>query len=152
MKEILIAIAMFFNLVNYLPSEPPAVNTEGLCEPPRIEMLYTDEEVYIAAQMICGEAGSDWISDEEMAKVLCVACNRLHNSRYAVYGDTLTEQITYPYQFVGWHSWNVPSERHLRVAYSVLWRDSQRQQGCEGVPWETNCCAFYGANGQNHFY
>lgn len=153
MREIIIAILMFFNLIEPALCTPPEVNYDGLLQQQKIEMLYTEEEIIAAAQMLHNEYGSSWVEYHEKAKVICTVCNRLKSSRWvAYYGDSFMSQISAPNQYLGYNPYGAYTEYEYNIAYDVLWRDSQIQQGCEGICWETNCCCFWGDGHINHFY
>lgn len=153
MKEFLATILIALGIVQPLPCEPPTVCTDGLIEQERIEMLYTEEEVIACAKLIYGEYGADWVSDTEKAKVVCTLVNRTHSSKWVGYvgSSELMDQLTAPNQF-----YYIPSfpctDRHYRIAYDVLWRASQIEQGCEGIKWECDTLNYRGDGNKNHFY
>lgn len=154
MKEFIASILIALGIVQpALPCEPPAVCTDGLIEQKRIEMLYTEEEVIACAKLIYGEYGADWVSDTEKAKVVCTLVNRTHSSKWVGYvgSSELMAQLTAPNQF-----YYIPSfpctDRHYRIAYDVLWRASQIEQGCEGIRWECDTLNYRGDGMKNHFY
>ena len=134
-------------------AEPPSVNTEGLNYPEKIEMLYSEEEVIACAKLIYGEYGADYVSDEEKAKVICTLVNRTKSDKWINYigSDDLMTQLTAPNQFCYYSSFPV-TDRHYRVAYDVLWRASQIEQGCKGIRWECDTLNFRGDGIKNHFY
>ena len=154
MKEFIASILIALGIVQpALPCEPPDVCTDGLIEQERIEMLYTEEEVIACAKLLYGEYGADWVSDTEKAKVVCTLVNRTHSSKWVGYvgSSELMDQLTAPNQF-----YYIPSfpctDRHYRIAYDVLWRASQIEQGCEGIKWECDTLSYSGDGSYNHFY
>lgn len=154
MKEFLASILIALVIVQpALPCEPPDVCTDGLIEQKRIEMLYTEEEVIACAKLIYGEYGADWVSDTEKAKVVCTLVNRTHSGKCVDYVDSseLMAQLTAQNQFYYHPSFPV-TERHYRIAYDVLWRASQIEQGCEGIKWECDTLSYSGDGSYNHFY
>ena len=150
MKEVLASILIAMGIVQPgLPCDPPTVWKEQ----ERIEMLYTEEEVIACAKLIYGEYGADWVSDTEKAKVVCALVNRAHSSKWAGYvgSSELMAQLTAPDQI---HY--IPSfpctDRHYRIAYDVLRRASQIEQGCEGIKWECETLNYWGNGMKNRFY
>ena len=153
MTELITSILIALGFVQPLLCEPPTVCTDGLREQERIEMLYTEEEVIAGAIMLHYEYGSSWVEYHEKAKVICTVCNRLKSPRWVSYaGNTFMAQISAPNQYLGYKPNGTYTDYEYQISRDVLWRDSQIQQGCDGVTWETYCCSFYGDGKYNHFY
>lgn len=134
-------------------AKPPELNMSGLLHQKQIKMLYSEEEVNAIAKLIYGEIGADSATDEEKAWVAATPYNRTKSMKWVSYvgSDNMMTQLTYPHQF--YYSAAFPvTERHYRIAYDILWRASQIEQGCEGVPWPHDYCSYWGDGTHNHFY
>lgn len=93
---------------------------------PEYEMLYSEDDVTAAAQMMLGEAGCSWISDEERMACLWTVCNRVD-----AWGGTIKGQIAATNQYLG-YSPSLPAyETYVELAIDVLTRWSLEQQGLD---------------------
>ena len=134
-------------------AEPPELNTSGLLHQKQIKMLYSEEEVNAIAKLIYGEIGANSATDEEKAWVAATPHNRTKSMKWVSYvgSDNMMTQLTYPDQFYYSDAFPV-TERHYKIAYDILWRASQIEQGCEGIPWPHSYCCYWGDGTHNHFY
>ena len=134
-------------------AEPPELNMSGLLHQKQIKMLYSEEEVNAIAKLIYGEIGADSATDEEKEWVAATPHNRTKNIKWVSYvgSDDMMTQLTYPSQFYYNEAFPV-TERHYRIAYDILWRASQIEQGCKGIPWPHSYCCYWGDGTHNHFY
>ena len=135
------------------PIQPPELNMSGLLHQKQIKMLYSEEEVNAIAKLIYGEIGADSATDEEKEWVAATPYNRTKSIKWVSYvgSDDMMTQLTYPDQF--YYSETFPvTERHYKIAYDILWRASQIEQGCKGIPWPHSYCCYWGDGTHNHFY
>lgn len=134
-------------------AEPPELNMSGLLHQKQIKMLYSEEEINAIAKLIYGEIGADSATDEEKAWVAATPYNRTKSMKWVSYvgSDDMMTQLTYPNQFYYNEAFPV-TERHYKIAYDMLWRASQIEQGCKDVPWPHNYCCYWGDGTHNHFY
>jgi len=92
--------------------------------PPRYG--FTDEDVYLLAQLLCGSGEKDGdgeydfdfkeeINYYEIAKVLCVVMNRVRHEQY--YSDMLSEVVLDPGQFIVFprNVGSVPSQKAIDI-------------------------------------
>ena len=134
-------------------AEPPELNMSGLLHQKQIKMLYSEEEINAIAKLIYGEIGADSATDAEKEWVAATPYNRTKSMKWVSYvgSDDLMTQLTHPSQF--YYSTAFPvTERHYKIAYDILWRASQIEQGCEGISWPHSYCCYRGDGTHNHFY
>lgn len=132
----------------YAEAIPPEVCTE----PPQVievyrevyEPRYTEDDVYVVAQMLQGECYEYNEADQRSAAI--TVCNRVGNGEWARW-DTPSKIIKCT-GFYGWHDWNEPSETNLRIAREVLDDWSAISAGYER-PWEPWLYFSRGGNGSN---
>ena len=134
-------------------AEPPELNMSGLLHQKQIKMLYNEEEVNAIAKLIYGEIGADSATDEEKEWVAATPYNRTKSMKWVSYvgSDDMITQLTYPDQFYYNEAFPV-TERHYKIAYDILWRASQIEQGCKGISWPHSYCCYWGDGTRNHFY
>lgn len=134
-------------------AKPPELNMSGLLHQKQIKMLYSEEEVNAIAKLIYGEIGADSATDEEKEWVAATPYNRTKSTKWVSYvgSDGMMTQLTHPNQFYYSEAFPV-TERHYRIAYDILWRASQIEQGCEGILWPHSYCCYWGDGTHNHFY
>ena len=131
----------------YAGAIPPEVCTE----PPQIvevyrevyEPRYTEDDVYVVAQMLMGECYDK--NEECQRNAAITVCNRVDSPDWAQ--DTPTEVIRQT-GFYGWHDWNEPSETNIRIAREVLDDWSAISAGYDR-PWEPWLYFSSGGNGSN---
>ena len=116
---------------------------------------YTDNEIYILAQLIYGEARGE--SLDGMVAVGNVVMNRVLNRRY--FGNSITAVVTASGQFSGYKSTIVPSSKCRIAARKVLdfqvWVVPQnvyyfKASGEAGIDWASH--KFYTRIGGHNFY
>lgn len=93
------------------PTPAPSINPEDVTTP------WTDEDLWIMAQMVEGEAGG--CSKIQKSAVVWCALNRLDSPRWP---DTIVEVVTQKNQFQGYHSYNEPTEETIRIVQDVYAR------------------------------
>lgn len=103
-------------------SNPPKVNTEGLVTPTKVipaptptPVCYTQDDVYIMAQVMSGECYETEYDD--MLRVGMTICNRVDDSRFP---NTVAEVVKQPGQIHGYSPYTTPSENYLKAAAEVL--------------------------------
>ena len=148
---------------DYDPAPPP-VCTEGLKtvetvpyegaeqtepeeQPETYEPRYTEDDVFIVAQMLQGECYQDNEPDQRSAAI--TVCNRVGYGEWAQW-DTPAKIVKYT-GFYGWCEYNVPSETNLRIAREVLDDWSAINAGYDR-PWEPWLYFSSGGNGSNIYY
>lgn len=90
------------------------------------EMYYTNEDVTAAAQMMLGEAGCNWISDDERMACLWTVLNRVD-----IWGGTVKGQIASANQFLGYSPLLPAYEHYVELAIDVMTRWSLEKQGID---------------------
>ena len=112
-------------LVMELPTKIPHIEDDKNIN--SNEQKYSDEDLYLLAQVIYAEAGSDWISDEIQFMVGSVVLNRV-NSPY--FPDNIYDVIHQKgqYQFILQDIDVVPNQRAIDNAKQLL--DNQNDLIC----------------------
>lgn len=93
------------------PTPMPIINPEDVTKP------WTEQDVYISAQALEGEAGN--CSKLQKSGVMWNILNRVDDSRFP---NTIVEVVTARNQYQGYHPTNIPSEESLEIAEDVLAR------------------------------
>lgn len=111
-------------------SEPPKVDTKGLCvvdvKEPEYEMYFTEADVIALAQMLYGEARGCTV-DNQRKCVWCVL-NRVDDPRFP---DTIIGAVSQSGQFYGYSPYFPVWDNLRAVALDVLTRWSMEKQGAD---------------------
>ncbi len=110
-------------------------------------LTITDEEYIILCNAVANEAGSDWISVDDKAKVVEVIMNRVSSERFP---NTIYGVLAQPYQFDGAYNYinlgSFSKDVTDGVIEAVDLYFSNTEAFSEGYMY------FYGDGYQNHFY
>jgi len=131
-------------LFEVLPVEQPTLVADGEI-PPRYG--FTDEDVYLLAQLLCGSAGYDGdgeydfvysasignLNDYEIAKVLCVVMNRVNSSKFP---NTVREVVLQKGQFAVMprNSYKQPADLAIDVVRDWCVRYDREDTGAQCIP------------------
>ena len=143
--SLLFALSLLF--CPFKPCPPPVCT-----EPPQVvevyreeyEPRYTEDDVFVVAQMLQGECYEDNAECQRNAAI--TVCNRVGVGYWAQW-DT-PAKIVKCTGFYGWHEGNRPSETNLRTAREVLDDWSAISAGYDR-PWEPWLYFSSGGNGSN---
>lgn len=142
MKLFILSIMIALNLC---PAPiPPSVNMEGLCEVEIVyyEPRYTEDDVYIMAQMLQGEC-YEW-DEQDQRNAAITVCNRVDSTQWA---QNSVQAVIKQTGYYGYRASNTPSETNLRVAKETLDDWSAMSAGYER-PW-ADWLFFSSINGVN---
>ena len=128
------------------PTEPPVVEI-ATPEPTPVVPLWSEEEVYVLAKMVWGEARGVPSDTEKAACVWC-ALNRVDHG----YGDIITV-VTTPKQFVGYNEENPVDDGLITLCIDVLtrWYAEREGQVEVGRVLPADYLWFSGDGKRNHF-
>lgn len=128
------------------PTEPPVVEI-ATPEPTPVVPLWSEEEVYVLAKMVWGEARGVPSDTEKAACVWC-ALNRVDHG----YGDIITV-VTTPKQFVGYKEENPIDDDLITLCIDVLtrWYAEREGQVEVGRVLPADYLWFSGDSKRNHF-
>ena len=128
------------------PTEPPMVEI-ATPEPTPVVPLWSEEEVYVLAKMVWGEARGVPSDTEKAACVWC-ALNRVDHG----YGDIITV-VTTPKQFVGYNEENPVDDGLITLCIDVLtrWYAEREGQVEVGRVLPADYLWFSGDGKRNHF-
>ena len=97
-------------------TQTEAINTSLAAKEP----AYSEEDLYILSHVICGEAGSTWISNEEQLLVANVVINRVNSPRFP---NTIKDVVFQPGQYAcTWDGnyYREPDARTIENAKRIL--------------------------------
>lgn len=125
-------------------TEAPADEQETVDD--GISLPISDEEYVVLCNVVAHEAGSNWISENEKAKVVEVIMNRVDSS---LFPNTITEVLTQPGQFTGSESYAFNGEYISAVTEAV--HNAVRLYFHERSSFSEGYLYFWGDGRQNHF-
>lgn len=106
------------SVVSYIQVQPLVQRAE--LPPKQAPVPYTDEDLYILSHVINGEAGSDWISDEEQLLVGNVVMNRVASDKFPnTIHDVVFQEGQYACTWDGNYE-KTPTPRAVENAKKVL--------------------------------
>lgn len=142
----------------YVVTEPEYVFTpETTTEAPAVEVVtpvvtdpvlpITDEEFIILCNAVAHEAGCNWISETDKAKVVEVIMNRVNSP---LYPNTILGVLTQPYQFSGSSSYVYLGKYSSSVSDSVI--NAVQLYFSDPSSFNHGYFGFYGDGYRNYFY
>ena len=137
-------------VITHTVESAPLVTAKPEMQTPAPELPYTEEEVWMLAQTVYGEAMIT-NSDMEMAAVAWCVLNRVDNPVFKV--STIAEAVTAPSQFHG-YSEDHPVDEHIEwLVRDVLNRWVAEKNGAENVGrvLPADYLYFWGDGWHNHF-
>jgi hypothetical protein len=154
MVETTIAAEEYVEPTIEAPQETTETYVEPATEPVVIDveteedsLPITDEEYILLCNAVAHEAGCNWISTEDKAKVVEVIMNRVSSPKFP---NTIYGVITQPYQFSGSSTYANLNTYSSHVTQSV--KDAVTLHFKENGSFTQGYIGFWGDGYSNHFY
>ena len=154
MVETTIATEEYVEPTTEAPQESTETYVEPETEPVVIDveteedsLPITDEEYVLLCNAVAHEAGCNWISTEDKAKVVEVIMNRASSPKFP---NTIYGVITQPYQFSGSSTYANLNTYSSHVTQSV--KDAVTLYFMENGSFTQGYIGFWGDGYSNHFY
>ncbi|MCR4637811.1 cell wall hydrolase [Ruminococcus sp.] len=154
MVETTIAAEDYVEPTTEAQQEPTETYVEPETEPVVIDveteedsLPITDEEYVLLCNAVAHEAGCNWISTEDKAKVVEVIMNRVSSPKFP---NTIYGVITQPYQFSGSSTYANLNTYSSHVTQSV--KDAVTLYFMENGSFTQGYIGFWGDGYSNHFY
>lgn len=154
MVETTIAAEEYVEPTTEAPQETTETYVEPETEPVVIDveteedsLPITDEEYILLCNAVAHEAGCNWISTEDKAKVVEVIMNRVSSPKFP---NTIYGVITQPYQFSGSSTYANLNTYSSHVTQSV--KDAVTLYFKENGSFTQGYIGFWGDGYSNHFY
>ena len=106
----------------------------------------SDEDFVVLCNVVAHEAGSNWISENDKAKVVEVIMNRVHSD---LFPNTITDVLTQPGQFTGSETYAFNGSFMPYVTEAV--QNAVRLYFNQPEAFEDGYLYFWGDGIQNHF-
>lgn len=127
-------------------TEPAAETVTESYIQPAVNTGLSDSDYIVLCNAVAHEAGCDWISTYDKAKVVEVIMNRVYSP---LYPDTIVGVLTQPYQFTGSSSYVYLGTYSCYVSQSV--KDAVDLYFSDPSSFSHGYYSFWGDGSQNHF-
>lgn len=133
-------------VIEEISSEPAAEAVTETYVEPAVNTGLSDADYIMLCNAVAHEAGCDWISTYDKAKVVEVIMNRVYSP---LYPDSIFGVLTQPYQFTGSSSYVYLSTYSCYVSQSV--KDAVDLYFSDPSSFSHGYYSFWGDGSQNHF-